>query len=136
MARPSEYDFKLCQEICDRLAEGENIKRILDSDERFPKWNTFRVWKNTKPELNALYVISQQDKAILLENEMDELKDMLIEKEIDNQTYNVLVQTVKWKMAKFYPKVFGDNKQVDLLNNGGTFEERPRLSFEDKTKDE
>ena len=40
----------------------------------------------------------------------------------------------KWKMAKFYPKVFGDNKQVDLLNNGGTFEERPRIGFEDKTE--
>jgi hypothetical protein len=59
---------------------------------------------------------------------------MLLANEIDSSTYNVLVQTIKWKMAKFYPKVFGDNKQVDLLNNGGTFEERPRIGFEDKTE--
>ena len=29
-------------------------------------------------------------------------------KEIDPASANVLIQTLKWKMAKFYPKVFGD----------------------------
>ena len=31
MARPSEYNFKLCEEICDEIANGKNIIKILES---------------------------------------------------------------------------------------------------------
>ena len=55
-----------------------------------------------------MYINAQQDKAEALEKEMDDYRDMLVSKEIDASTYNTLVQTLKWKMAKFYPKVFGD----------------------------
>lgn len=108
MARLSEYDFELCVEICNELADGHNIKRILASNDKYPDWTTFRRWKQNNEELRTLYINSQQDKAIALENELDDLRDMLTSKEIDASTYNVLAQTIKWKMAKFYPKVFGD----------------------------
>ncbi len=116
MARLSEYDFDLCVEICNELADGQNIKRILDSNDRYPDWTTFRRWKQNNEELRTLYINSQQDKAIALENELDDLRDLLSSKEIDASTYNVLAQTVKWKMAKFYPKVFGD--KTDITTGG------------------
>ncbi len=116
MARPSEYNYELCEEICNELAEGQNIKRILDSKYEYPDWTTFRRWKNQNEELRTLYINSQQDKAIALENELDDLRDMLTSKEIDASTYNVLAQTIKWKMAKFYPKVFGD--KTDITSGG------------------
>lgn len=115
MARPSEYDFELCKLICDELADGDNIKSIL-KDSKYPDWTTFRRWKNGHEELRTLYVSSQQDKAIALEMEMDDLRASLMTEEIDYRTYNVLVQTLKWKMAKFYPKVFGD--KVDVTTDG------------------
>lgn len=108
MARLTEYNFELCIEICNELANGQNIKRILDSNSAYPDWTTFRRWKQNNEELRTLYINSQQDKAIALENELDDLRDSLTAKEIDSSTYNVLAQTLKWKMAKFYPKVFGD----------------------------
>ena len=39
---------------------------------------------------------------------------MLLEKDIDASTYNTLVQTLKWKMSKFYPKMFGDRNTTTL----------------------
>ena len=108
MARLTEYNFDICVEICNELANGQNIKRILNSNDKYPDWTTFRRWKQNNEELRTLYISSQQDKAIALENELDDLRDLLMTKEIDNATYNVLAQTIKWKMAKFYPKVFGD----------------------------
>ena len=108
MARLTEYNYELCIKICNELANGQNIKRILDSNSSYPDWTTFRRWKQNNEELRTLYISSQQDKAIALENELDDLRDLLSSKEIDHQTYNVLAQTLKWKMAKFYPKVFGD----------------------------
>ena len=112
MARLTEYNYDLCVEICNELANRENIKRILDSNTNYPDWTTFRRWRQNNEELRTLYINSQQDKAIALENELDDLRDMLKSKEIDASTYNVLAQTLKWKMAKFYPKVFGDKVDV------------------------
>jgi hypothetical protein len=112
MARPHEYDFNLCLEICEQVAEGNNIVSVLNSSDKFPVWSTFRRWKRDNEELRTLYVNSQQDKAEALENEMDNYRDMLISKEIDAATYNTLVQTLKWKMSKFYPKMFGDKQET------------------------
>ena len=113
MARPSEYNLDLCVEICDEIAKGRNVIETLNSDSRFPDWTTFRRWKNNNEELRTLYVNSQQDKAIALENEIDDLKAMLLAKEIDYATYNALVNTLKWKMAKMYAKLFGDKIQTE-----------------------
>lgn len=113
MARPSEYNFDLCIEICDEIAKGRNVIETLNSDDRYPDWTTFRRWKNNNEELRTLYVNSQQDKAIALENEIDDLKTMLLAKEIDYPTYNALVNTLKWKMAKMYAKLFGDKIQTE-----------------------
>lgn len=112
--RPSEYDFELCKEICEQVSEGGNIKSILKSKDEYPSFPTFCKWKRENDELFNLYVNAHQDKAIAIEEEMDDLKDMLLKEKIDPSTYNTIVQTLKWKSAKFYPKVFGDNKQIDL----------------------
>jgi hypothetical protein len=112
MARPHEYDFNLCLEICEKIAEGKNIVDVLNSSDNYPVWSTFRRWKRNNEELRTLYVNSQQDKAEALENEMDSYRDMLISEKIDASTYNTLVQTLKWKMSKFYPKMFGDKQET------------------------
>ena len=117
MARPSEYNFKLCEEICDEIANGKNIIKILESKEEYPSWPTFRRWKNEHDELRTLYVNSQQDKGIALENEIDDTMQLVKEGTIDASTANVLIQTLKWKMAKFYPKMFGDKIEVDQNTN-------------------
>ena len=117
MARPSEYNFKLCEEICDEIANGKNIIKILESKEEYPSWPTFRRWKNEHEELRTLYVNSQQDKGIALENEIDDTLQLLKEGTIDASTANVIIQTLKWKMAKFYPKMFGDKIEVDQNTN-------------------
>lgn len=117
MARPSEYDFKLCEEICDEIANGKNIIKVLESKKEFPSWPTFRRWKNEHEELRTLYVNSQQDKGIALENEIDDTMKLVKEGTIDASTANVLIQTLKWKMAKFYPKMFGDKIEVDQNTN-------------------
>jgi len=84
----------------------------LDSDERFPAWNTFRRWKNDFAELSAMYVKAQQDKSEACLKEIDDVQQMLKNKEIDPATANVLTQTQKWKASKFYPKMYGTKNDV------------------------
>lgn len=118
MARLTEYNYEICLEICEEVADGGNIMKILEGNDNYPVWSTFRRWKRDNEELRTLYVNSQQDKAEALEAEMDDYRDMLVSKQIDASTYNTLVQTLKWKMGKFYPKMFGDKIQQDIEVKG------------------
>lgn len=126
MARPSEYNFELCKAICDQVADGENIISVL-KESSYPSWSTFRRWKNENEELRTLYVNSQQDKGIALENEIDDVMISLKDGEIEASAANVLIQTLKWKMAKFYPKMFGD--KIDVTSGGDKITAPPAISI-------
>lgn len=123
MARLTEYNPQICEEICDRIADGENIIAILESVQEYPSWSTFRRWKKDNEELQTLYVSSQQDKAISIENKIDFYMDKLANETIESSAANVLIQTLKWKMAKFYPKVFSD--KVDVTSGGDKIQSAP-----------
>lgn len=112
--RPSIFSFEMCEEICNRIADGENIKTILLSDEKYPNWETFRRWKNENEQLNALYVRSIQDKAEMVICEIDEISLEVRSKTIPPDVGRLLIDTLKWKAAKFYPKMFGDASKVTL----------------------
>lgn len=116
MARPAEYDFALCEEICNQVAEGQNIIAVLESDERYPSWTSFRRWKNEKAELSSLYVKAQQDKAEAELYEIQKIRELLKQKLIDPASANVLIQTSKWAASKFYPKMYGE--KVDITSDG------------------
>ena len=127
MARLTEYDYDLCIEICDKVADGLNIMDILASNKNYPSWSTFRRWKNDNEELRTLYVNSQQDKGIALEKEIDDTLQLLRDGEIDASTANVIIQTIKWKMSKFYPKMFGD--KLDLTSKDEKIESKDPLEL-------
>lgn len=113
MARPSEYNFKICEEICAEVANGFNIKTVLKSKDEYPTFQTWCNWKREHKELFDLYIKSIQDKADSVEEELETIYDMLKAKEIDPASANVLIQTLKWKASKYYPKMFGDKIQQE-----------------------
>lgn len=116
MARPSDYSFELCIEVCDRIADGENIKTILNSDDRFPSFPTWCKWKRENTELLNLYVNSIQDKGESVDSKIDEIWEGCRTGLYDASTANVLIQTLKWKASKYYPKMFGD--KTDITSGG------------------
>jgi hypothetical protein len=116
MARPSEYDFEMCKEICELIANGANVIKALESNEIFPNWTTFRRWKNEHDELNTLYVRAIQDKAIAVDAIIDDTIQECKEGKLEYQVARLMVDTYKWKAAKYYPKMFGD--KTDITSGG------------------
>ena len=123
MARPSEYKYELCEEICNRIADGENIKTILNSDDRFPSFPTWCKWKRENSELLNLYVNSIQDKGESVDSKIDEIWEGCRTGLYDASTANVLIQTLKWKASKYYPKMFGD--KTDITSGGEKIQTAP-----------
>jgi len=116
MARPSEYNFEMCQTICEEVANGFNIKTVLKSKTEYPDFSTWCRWKRNNEELRNLYVNAMQDKAESEMEEIDYIRDQLKAGEIEPSAANVLIQTGKWLSSKFYPKMFGD--KIDLTSGG------------------
>lgn len=116
--RPSEYNYELCESICEEVANGKNVIAALKENDAFPSWSTFRRWKNDNEELQTLYVKAIQDKAEAVIFEIDSITFDLRKGKLEPSVANVLIQTLKWKAAKFYPKMFGDNKNIDHTSKG------------------
>jgi TusA-related sulfurtransferase len=118
MARLSEYNFDLAKEICERVSSGERIKVILKSSDNYPSFPTWCKWKRENPELLNLYTCSIQDKAESIDDDIDEILADVKTGEIDPAQARVIIDTLKWKSSKYYPKMFGDSSKVDVTTNG------------------
>jgi len=118
MARPSEYNKELCELICDEIREGGNIKAILKKKRKYPVFSTWCKWKRENLELLNLYVGALQDKT---ESIMERIAEIEQEVEEGNMTYSqghLLINTLKWKVAKFYPKMYGTKASLDITTDG------------------
>lgn len=124
MARPSEYDFDLCKEICAEVADGFNIKTVLKSKDEYPDFTTFCRWKRQHDELRNLYVNAQQDKAESELEEIEHVYDMLKYGELEPAVANVLIQTKKWTASKYYPKMFGTKQDVHDKDDEDDYENK------------
>lgn len=114
MARLTEYDYDLCVEICDLVANGSHIIDALNSNDNYPSWSTFRRWKRDNDELQTLYTRSIQDKSEMVIFEINQTLKDLKDKTIDASQARVLIDTYKWLAAKYYPRMFGD--KLDLTS--------------------
>jgi len=113
MARPSEYNFEMCKEICKEIANGANIKTVLASKSEYPTFQTWCNWKREHNELFDLYTRSIQDKADSVDAQLDEIWEGCRLGKYDPSTARILIDTLKWKAAKYYPKMYGDKVQQE-----------------------
>lgn len=127
MARISEYDYKLCIEICDLIANGSHIIDALNSNDNYPSWSTFRRWKRDNDELQTLYTRSIQDKSEMVIFEINQTMTDLKDKTIDASQARVLIDTYKWLASKYYPKMFGD--KLDLTSKDEKIESKDPLEL-------
>lgn len=116
MARITDYDFDICKDICNKITEGFNIKKVLESNDDYPSFPTWCKWKRENVELLNLYVNAIQDKAESVDALIDEIFEDLRNGMLEPSAANVLIQTLKWKASKYYPKMFGD--RTDITTNG------------------
>ena len=118
--RPTEYNLKTAQKICELVQNGLNIKAALDTDESFPSFPTWCKWKRENAELLNLYVNAIQDKAEDVDYKIDKTIEDLKNGKIEPSTANVIIQSYKWKAAKYYPKMFGDKQILDHKSSDGS----------------
>lgn len=126
MGRPSDYTDEIAAEICQRMAEGQSLRKIC-SDPEMPATGTVMRWLKTNEAFQEHYSRARDlgldwwhDK--LLEIAFDGSGDIIIDNgktKIDNenvQRSRLKVHAIQWHLGKLAPKKYGDNPETDAAD--------------------
>lgn len=124
VGRPTDYNQKIVDKICELLSQGKSLKKICEADE-MPDISTVFKWLGKFPEFVDKYDIAKQNGLEARELELAELGQEAIEmaQKVDSRSSNAVVaayklkaDNMKWAMSKLKPKKYGD--KVDLTTDG------------------
>ena len=111
MARPSSYTQKIADEICERLANGESLRKICLTPDMPDKATVFR-WLANDPKFRDQYAHARETQADVLADEIIDIADGKRAEyeggEADVQRDRLAMDARKWVAAKLKPKVYGD----------------------------
>ena len=115
VGRPSGFSQDVADLICERLAEGESLRKIC-SNEDLPSITSVWRWLNTREEFSKQYARAREEQAEFLADEIisiaDELMPVGIDGKIDSAAVNqarLKIDSRKWVASKLKPKRYGDS---------------------------
>jgi len=121
MGRPSTYTDEIAAEICERVADGDNLNAIT-KEGGYPTRTTVYKWLLGKPDFADNYARAREARADSRSDRIDEYVKRTLTGEIDPSTARVAIDAEKWQAGREAPKKYGD--KLDL-NHGGQNGENP-----------
>ena len=130
--RPPIYTTELADEICERLAAGEILNAICESDERFPTCQAVRKWViNDTDGFSSRYAHAREmGMDALAERSLkvaeDGSKDYTLD--VDGrpvfiaehvQRSRLICDQIKWFASKMAPRKYGDKQSIELTGKDG-----------------
>lgn len=116
VGRPFTYTEDIFFEILDKYSNGEDLIPLLKGCDRYPNYVTFNKWVTGNDELLKLYTHARQGKTEPLIHQIHATIQDLKGGLIDPASARVIIDTYKWEISKYYPKLYGD--KLDLTTDG------------------
>lgn len=129
MAKPDRMP-QLFNDIILDVSKGMSVVRACES--RSVSTRSFYDYIESDEKLKQDYVRAREDRGDTCSDKIEEYQKKLEQGLIDAQTARVLIDTEKWKAAKFYPKMYGD-KVENVLS--GAVNVLPAISIKDGNKE-
>jgi len=147
MGRPSEFTQEAADAICELLAQGMSLRRVvehgwdeLDKDTRdklselnatWPSIATVFKWMRDHPDFLKQYARAKEESADAMAEEIlsiaDSAKDVIMGVDKSDgariQAVKLEIDTRKFLMSKMKPKKYGD--KLDLTSGGDKIETQP-----------
>lgn len=126
--RPSDYNQEIAIRICERIADGESLRKIC-LDEDMPSRSMVFRWIGAHEEFRDQYTRARMEQAQTFVDEIidisdDGANDWMQHNDPENPGYRVngehlsrsklRVDTRKWVASKVLPKVYGDKLAATL----------------------
>lgn len=105
MAKPMPYAEKIGSAICERLMDGESLKRICE-DAKMPSRVTVFKWIRESEEFANNYARAREEQAESYADEITQIADCA--KPEDAAVARLQIDARKWVASKLKPKRYGD----------------------------
>lgn len=114
--KPTEFSDELWLVICDRLSDGQSLRKICEDPEMPSKTSVFR-WLRDNKKLSDQYARAKEESA---DSFAEDMLEIAREADVKNgnavQRARLEIDTMKWLMSKQKPKKYGD--KLDLTSDG------------------
>lgn len=115
--RPSDYSAALADIICDRIADGESLRKICNNEEMPNKATVFR-WLASHQEFSDQYAKAREsqadtlfDEVLAIADQYDSAQDKI---EVDHiNRARLRIDARKWMAGKLRPKKYGDKLELE-----------------------
>ncbi len=116
--RPSLYSEELTDRICNRIADGDSLRKICEADD-MPDRETVSRWLANEDHraFAAKYARAREAQADLMDEEI--LEVARASKPETAASDRVKVLAFQWRASKLKPKVYGDRIQQEVSGPGG-----------------
>ena len=144
--RPSTFNQKIADEICEGLAMGYSIRTVLKPD-HMPAISTFFRWMREHEDFQKQYARSKQEAADAMAEDLLDIVDdgtndwmtinkggyemQVVDKEAVMRS-RLRADTRRWLMSKMKPKKYGD--KLDLTSEGKRIETTPIVVSDIKSR--
>jgi hypothetical protein len=108
MSRPSEYTQEIADEICQRIAGGENLRQICAEDE-LPSERTIYRWLAAESTFCQQYAHARKAWA---DAQIEEVIAVSKDDQLKADDKRVQIDTLKWAMGKLNGKYSDKVKHV------------------------
>lgn len=115
MGRPTKFKQKIADAICERIADGESLRRICATADMPDKATVFR-WLAAMPAFCDQYARAREAQADSLTDDILPIMDERPTNMVQVMHKRDRVEARKWLASKLRPKTYGD--KLDL-NHGG-----------------
>lgn len=126
IGRPSSFTQAIADEICRRIAEDESLRSIC-LDDHLPDRVTVYRWRRENEEFRDQYTRAREDQGHTAADNIGDVRQMLIDGEIEHQEARVLIDALKWESSRRAPKDFGD--RIDHTSSDGSMTPRGLADF-------
>jgi hypothetical protein len=138
-----KFTPELVTEFLRRIAiDGRSARRIGREDKDMPSYEAFYNLMNKDEGVRARYYLAQEARATAIDDMIDDTLDAVDAKIVDYQEGRLRIDTYKWRMAKFFPRLYGEQTQrVEVEHKASFIDElklvqqavQQRKELEDKT---
>lgn len=128
MGRPSKYTEELAQEICNTLATTDiGIAKLCEMNPHWPEITSLKLWRITNEDFSTKYALAKKQQLAFFAEELEDLAAST-EKYYDEKgnkradpglvaETRLKVDTRKFIVAKLMPKVYGDQRLQEQIDN-------------------
>jgi hypothetical protein len=112
-----EYNHKQALTLIEHIENGQG-EVTWCSQEGNPSRHIIDNWEEENPEFRTMYARAKTRRGEYYAEKINQVRDDVEKGKLGASEGRVIIDTLKWQAAKFYPKMFNDKQEVDVTSGG------------------